>query len=71
MAAELIAAPSGLGYLLQEGRRYFLTDQVMMIIVVIGVCACLMDRLFRAHSGTPDPLVGGTKLMSDIVVDRL
>ena len=48
VAAELIAAPSGLGYLLQEGRRYFLTDQVMMLIVVIGACAFIMDRLFRA-----------------------
>ncbi|WP_299471947.1 ABC transporter permease [uncultured Roseibium sp.] len=48
VAAELIAAPNGLGYLLQEGRRYFLTDQVMMIIVIIGVCAFSMDRAFRA-----------------------
>lgn len=47
VAAELIAAPSGLGYLLQEGRRYFLTSQVMMIIVIIGVCAFTMDRMFR------------------------
>ena len=47
VAAELIAAPSGLGFLLQEGRRYFLTDQVMMIIVIIGLCAFTMDRLFR------------------------
>lgn len=47
VAAELIAAPSGLGYMLQEGRRYFLTDQVMMIIVIIGTCAFLMDRTFR------------------------
>lgn len=48
VAAELIAAPSGLGYMLQEGRRYFLTDQVMMIIVIIGSCAFVMDRTFRA-----------------------
>ena len=47
VAAELIAAPSGLGFLLQEGRRYFLTDQVMMIIVIIGACAFTMDRIFR------------------------
>lgn len=47
VAAELIAAPNGLGFLLQEGRRYFLTDQVMMIIVIIGVCAFTMDRVFR------------------------
>ena len=48
VAAELIAAPNGLGFLLQEGRRYFLTDQVMMIIVIIGICAFTMDRIFRA-----------------------
>ena len=48
VAAELIAAPSGLGYMLQEGRRYFLTDQVMMIIAIIGTCAFVMDRAFRA-----------------------
>lgn len=48
VAAELIAAPSGLGFMLQEGRRYFLTDQVMMIIVIIGACAFIMDRSFRA-----------------------
>ncbi|WP_421854989.1 ABC transporter permease [Oricola sp.] len=47
VAAELIAAPSGLGYMLQEGRRYFLTEQVMMIIIVIGTCAFIMDRTFR------------------------
>ena len=48
VAAELIAAPSGLEFMLQEGRRYFLTDQVMMIIVIIGACAFIMDRTFRA-----------------------
>ncbi|WP_299949492.1 ABC transporter permease [uncultured Ruegeria sp.] len=48
VAAELIAAPSGLGFMLQEGRRYFLTDQVMMIIVIIGACAFIMDRTFRS-----------------------
>lgn len=47
VASELIAAQNGLGYLLQEGRRYFLTDQVMMIIVIIGFCAFFMDRAFR------------------------
>ncbi|WP_168184044.1 ABC transporter permease [Pseudoruegeria sp. SK021] len=47
VASELIAAQNGLGFLLQEGRRYFLTDQVMMIIVIIGACAFLMDRAFR------------------------
>lgn len=47
VASELLAAQNGLGFLLQEGRRYFLTDQVMMIIVIIGTCAFIMDRVFR------------------------
>ncbi|WP_424987035.1 ABC transporter permease [Microbulbifer sp. S227A] len=47
VASELLAAQNGLGFLLQEGRRYFLTDQVMMIIVIIGGCAFIMDRIFR------------------------
>ena len=59
VAAELIAAPSGLGFLLQEGRRYFLTDQVMMIIVIIGACAFTMDRFFRAIQRRAHALVGG------------
>lgn len=47
VASELLAAQNGLGFLLQEGRRYFLTDQVMMIIIIIGTCAFIMDRIFR------------------------
>ena len=47
VASELLAAQNGLGFLLQEGRRYFLTDQVMMIIIIIGACAFIMDRIFR------------------------
>lgn len=47
VAAELLAAQDGLGFLLQQGRRYFLTDQVMFVIAVIGVLAFTMDRIFR------------------------
>lgn len=47
VAAELLAAQNGLGFLLQQGRRYFLADQVMFTIAVIGVLAFTMDRCFR------------------------
>lgn len=47
VASELLAAQNGLGFLLQEGRRYFLTEQVMMVIIIIGACAFTMDRIFR------------------------
>jgi len=51
VASELVAAQDGLGFMLQEGRRYFRTDQVMLVIAVIGVCAFTMDRTFRAIQG--------------------
>jgi ABC-type nitrate/sulfonate/bicarbonate transport system permease component len=47
VAAELIAAQSGLGFLLQTGRRYFKTELVIAGIIVIGILAFSMDRLFR------------------------
>lgn len=47
VAAELLAAQDGLGFLLQQGRRYFLTDQVVAVICIIGVLAFAIDRLFR------------------------
>lgn len=47
VAAELLAAQDGLGFLLQTGRQYFQTSQVMYVIATIGVLAFLMDRVFR------------------------
>ncbi len=47
VAAELLAAQNGLGFLLQSGRQYFLTTQVMYVIVTIGFLAFCMDRIFR------------------------
>lgn len=47
VAAELLAAQSGLGFMLQQGRRFFLTDQVVFVIAIIGLLAFSMDRLFR------------------------
>lgn len=47
VAAELVAAQSGLGYMLQSGRRFFDTSVVMVGIFFIGLLAFIMDRLFR------------------------
>jgi len=47
VAAELLAAQDGLGFLLQTGRQYFQTSQVMYVIATIGLLAFLMDRVFR------------------------
>jgi ABC-type nitrate/sulfonate/bicarbonate transport system permease component len=47
VAAELVAAQDGLGWLLQNGRRFLRTDLVMTGVVIIGVLAFSMDRGLR------------------------
>ena len=47
VAAELVAAQDGLGWLLQNGRRFLRTDLVMAGVVIIGLLAFSMDRGLR------------------------
>lgn len=51
VAAELVAAQSGVGYMIQNGSRFFLTDVVLAGVVVIGVLAYLMDRVAQLALG--------------------
>jgi ABC-type nitrate/sulfonate/bicarbonate transport system permease component len=44
VAAELIAAPSGLGFMIQNAGQYFRTDVTIVGIVVIGVLGALLDQ---------------------------
>jgi ABC-type nitrate/sulfonate/bicarbonate transport system permease component len=48
VAAELIGAPSGVGYAVEWYRELLLTPQVMAFIAVIGVLGYLCDRAVRA-----------------------
>jgi NitT/TauT family transport system permease protein len=47
VAAELIAARSGIGFMIADARRYFRTDIVMLGIIIIGLIGILLDRLLR------------------------
>lgn len=47
VAAELVGAQTGLGVILQNGRRYFQTDNVIVGILIVGVLAFTMDQLAR------------------------
>jgi ABC-type nitrate/sulfonate/bicarbonate transport system permease component len=47
VAAELVAARSGLGFMIQSARYAFLTERVILGMVVIGALGFLMDRLMR------------------------
>lgn len=47
VAAEALAANSGLGYLIWNARAYFRTDWVFVGIFAFGVLGFLSDRLWR------------------------
>jgi ABC-type nitrate/sulfonate/bicarbonate transport system permease component len=48
VAAELIGAPSGLGYAIEWYRELLMTPQVMSFIAMIGVLGYACDRTVRA-----------------------
>ncbi|MEP7064074.1 MAG: ABC transporter permease [Betaproteobacteria bacterium] len=45
VAAELIAAPSGLGFMIQNAGQYFRTDVTIVGIIVIGLLGALLDQV--------------------------
>jgi ABC-type nitrate/sulfonate/bicarbonate transport system permease component len=45
VAAELIAAPSGLGFMIQNAGQYFRTDVTIVGIIVIGLLGALLDQI--------------------------
>ncbi len=47
IAAELLAADSGLGFLLQQSRLLAQTDRIFVALVTIGVVGFLSDRMFQ------------------------
>jgi ABC-type nitrate/sulfonate/bicarbonate transport system permease component len=47
VAAELVAARSGLGFMIQSARYAALTERVIVGMVVIGVLGLLMDVAMR------------------------
>ena len=48
VAAELIGAPSGVGYAVEWYRELLMTPQVMAFIAMIGLLGYLTDTLIRA-----------------------
>ena len=50
IAAELVAAHSGLGYLIADGMDILRSDHVLVGMITIGVLGVLVDGLFRVAS---------------------
>ena len=47
VSAEMIAADSGLGYLIFNSRLWMATDRIFVGIVCLGILGILTDRVFR------------------------
>jgi taurine transport system permease protein len=58
VAAEMVAATAGLGYMVLNAAEFLVTDVVIMGIVVIGVLAYLFDLLMRRVERTLVPWKG-------------
>lgn len=46
--AEIVAANSGLGFVIWQARRFFQTSEVMAGVVTIGIIGLATDQLIRA-----------------------
>lgn len=47
VAGELVAAPSGLGYMINNARTLFRSDYILLGMVLIGILGLLLDYLMR------------------------
>jgi ABC-type nitrate/sulfonate/bicarbonate transport system permease component len=62
VAAELIGAPSGLGFAIEWNRELLMTARVFAFIMVIGVVGYLCDALLRGLQRWLTPWAEGTGL---------
>jgi ABC-type nitrate/sulfonate/bicarbonate transport system permease component len=62
VAAELIGAPSGLGFAIEWYRQLLMTPKVFAFIMVIGIVGYLCDLLLRALQRRLTPWAEGTGL---------
>jgi len=48
VAAEFMGAQNGIGYRIMEARRLFVTDVILLNVILITILAAVADRLVRA-----------------------
>jgi sulfonate transport system permease protein len=47
VAAEMIAATSGIGYMLMDGRSLSMPGQVILSMLVVGIVGKIMDDILQ------------------------
>ena len=60
VAAELIGAPSGLGFAVEWYRQLLMTPSVLAFVFLIGLFGYLLDRLLRAVQAVLTPWAAST-----------
>ena len=60
VAAELVGANSGLGFLINDARTLLRTDVVIVGMITIGVVGLIIDRTIRDHRTADDAVVART-----------
>ena len=71
VAGELVAAPSGLGYMINNARTLFRSDYILLGMVLIGVLGLLLDFLMRqaraaGHAVAPRTVAAWPAAMSAV-----
>lgn len=59
VAGELVAAPSGLGYMINNARTLFRSDYILLGMVLIGALGLVLDYLMRQAARFAMPWHGG------------
>jgi NitT/TauT family transport system permease protein len=47
VAAEMLAASSGIGFIIWTSRGFMLTDQIFVAVITLGLMGLIADWLFR------------------------
>ncbi len=58
VVAEIVAASSGLGYMIMQSQRFLKTAHIIVGILVIGIIGIIIDLLFKWLYGRLFPWMG-------------
>ncbi len=62
IGAELIAASSGIGYVIHDAEQLSRSDVILAGVILMGILGSLSDHLFKKFSGVLAPWNGGKKI---------
>jgi taurine transport system permease protein len=64
VAAEIVAATAGIGWMIWDAAKFLLSDVVIMGLIVLGVTGVLLDLTMRTIGRLMMPWVGRGRMES-------